>query len=239
MTTSPSLRDHPIFSRLSGAALDELTAALKSRHLAAGEILFRQGDPGDELILVQRGKLAIFTPEAGGTGAGETAIRYFLPGSLLGEMALIDRQPRSASARAEEPSEILTLHGDDFRRLLAQNQEAAQAVMAGLSERIRYTTNFLDEVRGWVRRMHDGNYASAADAPSAAYADPDLAGLAQEFARMALAVQEREELLRREVMQLRIEIDQVKRKEDSSQIMGSDYYQSLKERAKQLRNQDE
>jgi len=237
MTLPNSLKDTTMFQNLSENDLAALTAVMQTRQLAAGEILFHQGDPGDELLVVQSGKLAIFTPVAGKPDTGQ-AIRFFGPGDVLGEMALIDRKPRSASARAEEDSTVLRLHGDDFRSLLAQHPDTAQAVMAGLSDRIRYTTDFLSEVRNWVQRMMEGNYQSAANTRIGQYRDPTLAMLAGEFARMATVVQEREELLKQEVMQLRVEIDQVKRIEDASRIMGSEYYQALKERAKTLRKQN-
>jgi len=63
--------------------------------------------------------------------------------------------------------------------------------------------------------------------------------LAAEFAQMAARVQEREETLRKEVAQLRIQIDESKRKQEAQSIMDSDYYKSLKEKAKKLRQKNE
>ncbi|MEW5871923.1 MAG: cyclic nucleotide-binding domain-containing protein [Chloroflexota bacterium] len=232
------LRSMTMFSQLPDEALAQVKSALKERQLATGEILFNQGDPGNELVIVEEGKMAIFVPAPGNPQVGQ-AIRVFQPGELLGEMALIDRKPRSASARAEEASTILTLSGDDFRRLLGESPEMTLAVMGGLSDRIRYTTDFLGEVRTWIRRIAEGNYQTAGMGAGTTYADKSLAELAEDFARMAAQVQEREEQLRREVAQLRIEIDEAKRKQEAERIMGSEYYRSLKERAKRLREQDE
>jgi hypothetical protein len=69
--------------------------------------------------------------------------------------------------------------------------------------------------------------------------DQTLASLAAECAQMAARVQQREEVLRREVAQLRIEIDENKRKKDVERIIGSEYYKSLKEKAAALRKQSE
>jgi CRP-like cAMP-binding protein len=206
--------------------------------LEPDEILFNQGDPGDELIIVEEGDVAIFVPVEGLPGGGQP-IRIFHTGEMLGEMALIDRKPRSLSARAVGPARILALHGDDFRRILSQNPEMAISVMAGLSDRIRYTTDFLGEVRVWVKRIAEGDYQSSGVVEEDKYADQTLASLAAEFAQMAARVQEREETLRKEVAQLRIEIDEVKRKQEAKRIMDSDYYKSLKEKAQQLRKRDE
>ncbi|MBN1146269.1 MAG: cyclic nucleotide-binding domain-containing protein [Anaerolineales bacterium] len=238
MSKKINLREVILFSRLTDEALADVSAALKPRQLEPGEILFNQGDPGDELIIVEKGMVAIFVPVEGQPGGGQP-IRIFTAGEMLGEMAPIDRKPRSLSARAEGQARILALHGDDFHRIMSRNPEMAISVMAGLSDRIRYTTDFLGEVRGWVKRIAEGDYGSRAVMESSKYEDRTLASLAAEFAQMAVRVQEREETLRQEVAQLRIEIDEAKRKQEAKRIMDSDYYKSLKEKAQQLRRRDE
>jgi CRP-like cAMP-binding protein len=232
-----ALKNVTMFSQLSDKALTDVAKALKLRKLAAGEILFNQGDPGHELIIVKEGGVAIFVPTPGAPGGGQ-AIRIFQPGEMLGEMALIDRKPRSASARAEAPSTILALGEEDFQSILAENPEMALSVMAGLSDRIRYTTDFLGEVRGWVRRVAEGHYQTSGGMEIDQFKDKTMVTLAAEFAQMAARVQEREEILRKEVIALRIEIDETKRKQDGEKIMGSDYYKNLKERARLLRKTD-
>lgn len=236
MAKQVALKDVAIFAHLSRQSLAEVEAALQPRRLAAGEILFNQGDPGDELIVVAEGGVAIFVPVADTPGGGQP-IRIFHPGEVLGEMALIDQKPRSVSARADGETLILTLNGENFRRILGQNPDLALAVMSSLSDRIRYTTDFLGEVRGWVRRMAEGNYQVSDPAEGGGYQDKTLASLAAEFAQMAAQVQQREETLRKEVAQLRIEIDEVKRRQEAERIMGSEYYRNLKERARVLREQ--
>ena len=239
MDVGISLKDIVMFSQLSDQALEEVARALQPRQLQAGEILFNQGDRGDELIIVKAGRVAIFAPLEGSPGSGQ-AIRIFQPGELLGEMAIIDKKPRSLSARAEEASLILCLSGDQFCRLLNENPEMGLSVMAGLSERLRYTTDFLTEVRQWVRRIAEGSYQATAEiGDGGKYKDKTLSALAAEFAQMASRVQEREETLRREVAQLRIEIDEARRKQDAAQIMDTDYYRSLKDKVKELRRRND
>ena len=119
------------------------------------------------------------------------------------------------------------------------NQEMAVSVMGGLSDRIRYTTDFLTEVRQWVRRIAEGEYQSSSFEIKQNLQDNTLASLAAEFAQMAARVQQREEVLRQEVAQLRIEIDESKRKQEADQIMNTDYFQNLRERVKQMREEDD
>jgi CRP/FNR family transcriptional regulator len=238
MTELP-LRTVPLFAPLSEEGLAEVAAALQTRSLAANEVLFNQGDPGKELIIVQSGKLAIYKPEPGAPARGQP-IRTFTTGSMLGEMALIDQKPRSLSARAEEATTILALSSDAFRDLLGSNVEISMTLLAGLSDRIRYTTDFLNEVQDWVGRITDGNYTSGMAVESQSqYPDPTLATLAANFAKMAARVKEREDQLKQEVAQLRIEIDEARRKEEASQIMDSDYYRSLKDKVRNMRQKKE
>jgi CRP-like cAMP-binding protein len=235
MTLITILRKNAIFKTLSDDALSKLSVGLKTRSLQVGEILFNLGDPGSEMIIVQEGKIAIYMPESNRPEAGQ-ALRIFQSGDILGEMALIDRLPRSASARAETRSSIATLDSGSFQSLLADHPEVAMEVMSGLSGRIRYTTDFIGEIRQWVQRMAEGNYQSI-QAPNQLQ-DSSLSALAADFVRMAAQVREREEKLQQEVAQLRIQIDENKRQQEVSQITESDYYIGLKEKLKAMREQE-
>ncbi len=233
MTDVAQLKNILLFNRLPESALNDIAAACRLRALAAGEILFAMGDPGDELYIVQQGRVAIYTPDAAKPGA-EHPIRIFEADEALGEMAIIDKQPRSLSARALEASAVLVLTGDDFRRLLLAYPDMALGVMAGLNDRIRYTTEFLSEVRDWIQRVAAGQY-DRTFAASKDYQDRSVTALAAEFAQMAAQVQQREEDLRREVQELRIEINETKRQKQLEEITETDYFQTLQNQAKKLR----
>jgi CRP-like cAMP-binding protein len=235
MTLSTLLKKNAIFKTLSDETIEKLTDSLKTRFLHAGDILFNLGDPGEEMIIVRNGKIAIYMPDKNQPQSGQ-ALRIFQYGDILGEMALIDHLPRSASARAETDSVIAALDIETFKHLLESHPEVAMEVMSGLSSRIRYTTDFIGEIRQWVQRMAEGNYEFS-QSPSNLQ-DSSLSALAADFVRMAARVREREEKLKQEVAQLRIEIDETKRKQEVSQITESDYYISLKEKLKALREQE-
>jgi CRP-like cAMP-binding protein len=255
MIETNKLREIYMFSQLNDEILAEIAAALKTRDFGDGRILFNKGDPGDELFIVREGSVAIFEPSEETPGK-ERPLRIFRDGEVFGEMALIDFQPRTLSARAMQPTKTLVLCGDDFRRLL-RSPALSLGVMAGLNDRIRYTTDFLNEVRDWVGRMAAGQYETAqffsdmqdwvrhlAEGEyqeqevleaSTQYRDRTIATLAAEFARMATQVREREDALRQEIAQLKIEIDETKRQRQVDEITGSDYFQDIKTRAKDLR----
>lgn len=246
------LQEVYMFSRLSDETLAEVVAALETRSFAAGEVLFHQGDPGDELFIVKEGSVGIFEPSEETPGE-EKPIRIFGPGEVFGEMALIDSQPRTLSARALEPTVTLVLPQSRFRALL-QDPAMALGVMISLNDRVRYTTEFLSEVQGWVGRVANGEYAfvdevrgwvrqvakgeyEAATEAEAHLRDSTIASLAAEFAQMAAQVQQREEALREEIEELRlqIKIDEEKRQRQVDEIVESDYFQDIQARAKDLR----
>jgi CRP-like cAMP-binding protein len=257
MIMSSLLRNSYLFSRLTEERLAEIHAGLETRHLAAGEVLFNMGDTGSELFIVEEGRVAIFAPNTDNPGQ-EKPIRIFRPGGILGEMALIDGQPRSLSARALEPSKVLLLGGEKFRFYVKEDSDLAFAVMYGLSDRIRYTTEFLNEVRSWVGRVTQGDYASdnfldevrgwvqqvtegeyEESFQPVKYKDQTLATLAAEFAKMAAKVQEREKELQREIAQLKIEVNEAKRSEEVAEIKESEYFRSLQAQVKAMREQQD
>lgn len=257
MVERDALREVYLFGRLPEATLKRLAAALERRSYDEGAVLFHKGDPGDEMYIIEEGAVAIFEPSETEPGE-ERPLRIFREGGTLGEMALIDREPRTLSARAVQPTQMLILKSSDFDRLV-RDPAMAQTIMASLNDRIRYTTDFLSEVRQWVGRMAGGQYETAqffsdmqswvrqvaageydADVEVAGqYRDPTLATLAAEFARMATNVRQREEELRQEIAQLKIEIDHGKRKKQVEEITESDFFQDIKSRARDLRSKRE
>ncbi|MEO0288294.1 MAG: cyclic nucleotide-binding domain-containing protein [candidate division WOR-3 bacterium] len=81
-----------------------------------GELLFKQGDPPDEVYLVKSGKIEIFVNE----GESKKRLNIITEGEFLGEMAIIDGRPRSASAAALEDSTVIII---DRKALLKQIEE--------------------------------------------------------------------------------------------------------------------
>jgi CRP-like cAMP-binding protein len=236
MTLTGLLKGIQIFKSLSDDAIEQVVGVLKTRTVPAGEVIFNLGDDGDEMIIVRDGKISIYMPDINQPQAGQV-LRIFQSGEILGEMALIDRLPRSASARAETESVIAALDLETFKNLIENSPEVSLGVMSGLSGKIRYTTEFINEMRQWMKKLADGNYQGI-ETP-ADLQDSSLSALAADFVRMAARVREREEKLQQEVAQLRIEIDENKRRQEVSQITTSDYYISLKEKLKALREEDD
>jgi CRP-like cAMP-binding protein len=90
--------------RLSGLEISLLSTLSKERQLRPGEVLFREGDPGDAMYVVLDGRVRISKHIP---GAGEEALAILERGDYFGEMALIDRQPRSAEAKAHDGEAVV------------------------------------------------------------------------------------------------------------------------------------
>ncbi len=103
--------------------------------LAAGQSLFQEGDAGDMMFVLLDGTADIVV----GTRVVETAVR----GALLGEMALIDQSPRSASVVARTPCRLARIDLRRFHFLVQQNPFFATHVMKVLVERVRKLNRLL------------------------------------------------------------------------------------------------
>ena len=133
-----------LFAGLKPEAL-ELIAKVASQEIhALGTKIFQHGDAGDKLYLILEGKVRISREVA---GMGEEALAVLGPGSVFGEMALLDEAPRSADARVHEPCRLLALPKDAFEDLLYLHKDLAYEVLWSivrmLTQRIRETNDKL------------------------------------------------------------------------------------------------
>ena len=122
--------DVPLFADLSPTELDELTWLVSPFACAPGERLFRQGAPGDALYCVAEGRVALTVRMPGG---GDLRLAEVGPGELLGEMALLDAGPRSATATALEPTTGYAVSVEGFAVLRAALRPSAYKVLRRLA----------------------------------------------------------------------------------------------------------
>lgn len=127
----------PFFTDLPPEELDRLIAELDVVNLGSGDILFREGDPGEHLYIVVNGKLEILmAPDTD----DELILNVLHEGEYLGEMSLI--QPgghRTASARARGNVVLLSMSRIQFRDLLKRHPELSAAMVSVLSQRLDNT----------------------------------------------------------------------------------------------------
>lgn len=133
--TETLLRQVPLFSQLPDAALAALAGSVGRRQVADGAVLFNQGEVGVECFVILAGELEVLTY----VGGDELRLDVYRPGQLIGEMALIDRSPRSATVRALAAADLLVLGEAAFKTLLSSNPELAMAMLRSGTARVRNT----------------------------------------------------------------------------------------------------
>lgn len=119
----------PLFDGLSQKSLKKVCESAKEMHWSEGERLTCEATRGSRFHLLLDGEVAV---EAG--GHRRTTLG---PGAMLGEIALIDGQPRTATVTALTPVRTLSLASWNFRSLLRDEPTIAEKVMVGLARRIR------------------------------------------------------------------------------------------------------
>jgi hypothetical protein len=110
-----------LLRHMPAQAVEDLLPAVHTRRLAAGEVLFRAGDPGDALFIVAKGRIQI-KAESG------SSIAELADGETFGEMALLSGGARTATAVPLSDVELLEIDRADFDRMLANDGELARAV---------------------------------------------------------------------------------------------------------------
>ena len=145
MTDSPemtieALRSVPLFASLGDEDARTLRGLLKVRRLPRGALLFRQGDAGDAMFLIEAGRIQIYiTDEAG----EEVTLAELARGDFFGEMSLVEGKPRTATARAVEDARLAALSREDFTGFVRHNTDVALAMVSAISERLRRTDELL------------------------------------------------------------------------------------------------
>jgi CRP/FNR family cyclic AMP-dependent transcriptional regulator len=208
--------------------------AMETRGLSDGEVLFNRGDPGDAFYVVVSGRVRIFTHDEEDR---ELTLNTLEPGEAFGELALVDDRPRSASVAAVGPTTLRRLSREDFLARVHTSPALSEIVLRLLSERTRHMTDYVERLGHWARLVAEGKYKTAMEhiASEGGEADRALAAVADAVKSMVRAIQEREERLRREVADLRIQIDEKKRKQQVAEITETEYFSDLTQQARRLR----
>ena len=125
-----------------------MSEAALGRYYADGEIVARQGDVGDCMFMVQDGEVEIVLEEHG----TEVVLRTAGRNELLGEMAIFDRAPRSATIRARGRARILTLDKRNFLRRINEDPSLAFRMIETMSRRVRELSHEVVELQAQLRK---------------------------------------------------------------------------------------
>ena len=128
----------PLFAGLDPDDLQFVLRVARRLEFATGAMLVRQGQAADSALIMEGGRVSVVSALPGG---GEAVMAELGPGSVLGEMALLDSGVRCANVVAREPTVCLSMERDAFRLLIAQGNRAVLAInhriTLGLCQRLR------------------------------------------------------------------------------------------------------
>ena len=128
------LRRVPLFAGLNDEVLDKLVEGSRVRSWPAGQVIWSEGDPGDALLILLSGQLRISRIEADGR---ESVLSVVEPPAVIGELALLDSQPRDATVVAQRDVTVRLLPRQAFRELLAKEPAAIYGLLRTLAIMVR------------------------------------------------------------------------------------------------------
>lgn len=140
------LANIPLFSSLAEAELQALASHAQRRSFPKHTVLMTEGETPDALYVIEQGKVKVFLNDEAGR---EVILAYEETGSYLGEIALLDEEPRSASVMTLEATRVCIVSKADFRACLAANPNVALGIISALTRRVRKLT---EDVRSLALR---------------------------------------------------------------------------------------
>ena len=125
-----------------------------NRNYSQGQMVFCEGEPGEDLFILQRGKVKISKMING----NEVILNIMKPGDIFGEMALLDNKPRSASAVAMENVDILSINKQNFESMTVNQPQLMSRIITLLSERVwnaykKISNSLIEDMNGRMADM--------------------------------------------------------------------------------------
>jgi len=142
------LADHPLFRELEFREREDLASMMMEKKYDSGAEIFREGDPGGELMILGAGSVEVQKQRS--HGSGRVVIARFDRGGVIGEMSLVDRMPRSASVVSVQPTRAWVMSQSLFDDILMTRPDLGVKILKGisslLSQRLRNTSGWFADV---------------------------------------------------------------------------------------------
>jgi CRP/FNR family cyclic AMP-dependent transcriptional regulator len=232
----PILKSVYLFTQTPEEVLAEIATFLEELWMAEGQTVFQKGDPGESMYIISEGRVKVHD--------GDFTINYLGKWDVFGEMSALDPEPRSASVTAVEPTQLFRLGRQPLYQLMIQREEVMQGVIHILCQHLRARVREMREDYEYMQQF--ARVTAAAGAVEAGLYIPEsldevsartdeLGQLSRVFQRMVREVDLREQRLRMQVAELKIEIDEVKKAHQVAEITETEYFQQLRQKASSLR----
>ena len=238
-----SLQRLSLLKDIPEAVLNQIASQSRLLDLPKGEVLVRQGDISDSLFIIRKGWVKIV---AEGTGGEEVVLNQCGPGQVIGEMSLLDQKPRSNTIVAISPASVLEIKYEAVVDALDEYPQLALAFLRDMSDRLRFANAYIEETIIWSQHIAAGDYDFVQDQveeTQSTIVDISLSDQARAsaflsaFFKMIEGVKEREAELKRQVHQLTIKIDEVKRQQAVEELTETEFFEQLQESARKLREE--
>lgn len=182
-----ALKDCKLFESLDSGELEALRKGCVEREYEAGSVIFREGDQGDGLYIVRHGMVQISALL--GQGNERRVLTRVEPGEFFGEMAVLDNEPRSATASAEIATSLYFLPRENLLHMLDTSPRLAASLVRDFSLRMRdFNRHYIQEVLQAERLTLVGRFARSIIHD---FKNPlNIIGLAAEFMEMNMATPE-------------------------------------------------
>ena len=143
MVAEQFIKSIPLFAGLDDSHLKALAQVTRRRRYPKASIVIYQGDPGDTMLIIVSGRVKVTLL---GEGGREIILTILRSGDFFGDMALLDREPRSATVVCTEDTEVLVMHRDDFFRQLELNPTLVLNILRTLVRRLRETNEKIGDL---------------------------------------------------------------------------------------------
>jgi CRP-like cAMP-binding protein len=163
--TLEALRSIPLFARVADADLEQIASHVIERRYPRNTTIVEEGLPGDYMYIIREGRVKVTKLSEDGR---EKILEFLDAGSFVGEMALLERAPRSASVKTLAPVRMLALSRNDFLSLLRRSSDLGLAVIEVLCSRLRTQNDqssalsfqrVKDRTKGLLQRLAKSEHA--------------------------------------------------------------------------------
>ena len=133
MNIAEVLRKCDLSSGLTDSEVEQLASVFHPRHAERDKVIFKEGDPGNDIYIISRGRFAVKIFSYAQPGEMEK-ITTLKDNDIYGEFSIIDGSPRSASIVAEEDSDFIFSERETFQRFLEDNEHIGFIIMRNVAK---------------------------------------------------------------------------------------------------------
>lgn len=137
------VRSVPVFKGLNNDDIKDLNQVIQSRTYSKGDIIFREGDVSEALVVVHKGAIKVSKVSEEGK---EQIIRILFPGDFFGQYALLDNKKHYADAEVLEETTVCLLYKKDFKDILERNPAMAMNFMIALSDLLQMADEWIGTI---------------------------------------------------------------------------------------------